>query len=98
MTRETPPSEGIPRPVETGPVSARSKRDTWFGEGAPARKFLGRWGFALVVVVIAVLGRAVLLPFVFASLIAYILAPIVARMTRRKNGAKRMPRGPAIVI
>src|SRR5439155_15937809 len=30
--------------------------------------------------------------------LAYILAPIVARMTRRKNGAKRMPRGLAIVI
>lgn len=46
----------------------------------------------------AFLGRAVLLPFVFAALIAYILAPIVARMSQRKNGSRRLPRWLAIII
>ncbi|MDB4954096.1 MAG: hypothetical protein JWO36_1665 [Myxococcales bacterium] len=101
-----PPSEGVPRSIDTGPIgstgpnlgSTRSKRDTWFGEGAPARRFLQRWGFPLFLVFILVLGHAVLLPFVFASLIAYILAPIVLRMSQRKNGTRRMPRGLAIII
>ncbi len=94
----TEPPEGVPRPIESGPTPGRSRRDTWFGEGAPARKFLGRWGFTLFVLLIAFLGRAVLLPFVFASLIAYILAPIVDRMSRKPSGAKRMPRGLAVII
>ena len=93
-----PPPEGVPRPLETGPVSSRSRRDTWFGDGTPARKFLSRWGFTLFVLLVLVLGHAVLLPFIFASLIAYILAPIVRWMSERKNGSKRMPRGLAIII
>jgi predicted PurR-regulated permease PerM len=40
----------------------------------------------------------VLLPFVFAALIAYILAPVIRWMTERKDGTRRMPRGLAIVI
>jgi predicted PurR-regulated permease PerM len=96
MTPPEPPSEGIPRTPESGPV--RSRRDTWFGEGAPARKFLARWGFPLFVLVVVILGRSVLLPFVFAGLIAYILAPIVEWMSQGKNGKKRMPRGLAVII
>ena len=79
-------------------MTGRSRRDTWFGESSPARRFLSRWGFTLFVVLVVLLGHAVLLPFIFASLIAYILAPIVARMTLRKNGTRRMPRGLAIII
>ena len=39
-----------------------------------------------------------LLPFVFALLIAYILSPIVRRMSRTPEGEKRMPKGVAIII
>jgi predicted PurR-regulated permease PerM len=100
MTPTEPPGppEGVPRPLDSGPVSGRTRRDTWFGDGTPARKFLSRWGFTLFVVLVLVLGHAVLLPFIFASLIAYILAPIVRWMSERKNGGKRMPRGLAIII
>jgi predicted PurR-regulated permease PerM len=94
----TPPEGGVPRATESGPVSGRSRRETWLGEGTPARRFLGRWGFTLFVVLVLVLGHAVLLPFIFASLIAYILAPVVRSMSQRKNGTKRMPRGLAIII
>ena len=82
-----------------GGLSTRTRtRDTWFGENAPSRKFLSRWGFPLFVVFIAFLGRKVLLPFIFAFLIAYILAPVVRWMSERKNGTHRMPRGLAIII
>jgi predicted PurR-regulated permease PerM len=94
----TPPSGGEPRPPETGPVP-RSRRDTWLGEtGGSVWKFLGRWAFPLFVLVIAILGHQVLLPFVFAGLIAYILSPIVRWMSERKNGTRRMPRSLAIII
>lgn len=103
-----PPSGGIPRPADpsfssgpaTGPLplSQRARSGTWFGEGGRARTFLQRWGFPLFVVFVIWLGREVLLPFVFASLIAYILAPIVRRMTTRKDGTHRMPRGLAIIL
>jgi predicted PurR-regulated permease PerM len=84
--------------VESGPVSGRTRSGTWFGQDAPSRRFLSRWGLPLFILFILFIGRAVLLPFVFAGLIAYILAPIVQRMTERKNGTRRMPRGLAIII
>jgi predicted PurR-regulated permease PerM len=62
------------------------------------RRFLARWGIPLFVLGILYFGREVLLPFVFAGLIAYILAPLVKRMSERTDGSKRMPRGVAIVI
>jgi len=97
-----PPSEGIPRP-ESGPLpgisaGTRTRRETWFGENAPSRRFLGRWGFPLFVVFIAFIGRKVLLPFIFAFLIAYVLAPVVHWMSERRNGTLRMPRWLAIII
>ena len=94
------PTEGVPRSVDTGPTfPGRARpRDTWFGENAPSRKFFSRWGFPLFIVFCIFLGRKVLLPFIFASLIAYVLAPIVKRMSERKNGTHRMPRSLAIIL
>jgi predicted PurR-regulated permease PerM len=99
-----PPSGGVPRttdpapPTASGPVTARSRTGTLFAPGGPVRQFLMRWGFPLFVVLVLFLGREVLLPFVFAFLIAYILAPVVRRMSERKDGTRRMPRGLAIVL
>ncbi len=107
MTPADPPGEpppGVPRtttdPSLSQPVSGptRSRSTTWFGTESPGRRFLSRWGFPLFVLLVLFVGRAVLLPFVFASLIAYILAPIIKRMTERTNGTHRMPRGAAIII
>ncbi len=94
------PTEGVPRSIDTGASFSRtrSSRDTWFGENAPSRKFASRWGFPLFVVLIVFLGRKVLLPFIFAFLIAYVLAPVVRRMSERKNGTHRMPRSLAIIV
>jgi predicted PurR-regulated permease PerM len=85
-------------PPESGPTRVRT-RDTWFGN-APTTvwTFLGRWAFPLFVLFIAIIGHSVLLPFVFAGLIAYILSPIVRWMAERPNGTRRMPRGLAVII
>ena len=93
----TDPSGPTPvPPTESGPV--RRSRE-WLG-GAPNTvwSFLGRWAFPLFVVLVLIVGHSVLLPFVFAALIAYILAPIVRWMSERPNGSRRMPRGVAIIV
>ena len=83
--------------ADSGPT--RGRRDTWFGDSrGSVLRFLGRWAFVVFIIFIAVIGRQVLLPFVFAGLIAYILAPIIDRMTKRANGTRRMPRGLAIIM
>ncbi|MBP8809974.1 MAG: AI-2E family transporter [Kofleriaceae bacterium] len=83
-------------PNQTGPVAAPG-RDL-FGPGGPVRRVLRRWGFPAFVVIMIYFGRRVLLPFVFAALVAYILAPVVRWMAERKDGTRRMPRGLAIII
>lgn len=94
-----PPDSPAPPSDSTPGTTGRSRRDTWFGDASGSVwRFLGRWAFPLVVVFIAFVGRAVLLPFVFAALIAYILTPIVARMSVRRDGTSRMPRALAIII
>ncbi|MCB9573535.1 MAG: AI-2E family transporter [Kofleriaceae bacterium] len=91
---------GLTAPVTVGRGGEPPRRrgTTLFGDGGPVRGFLGRWGFPLFVVVILVIGRRALLPFVFASLIAYILAPVIRWMSERKDGSRRMPRGLAIIL
>jgi predicted PurR-regulated permease PerM len=85
----------ITQPI-SGPVT-RSRSLAWLGEDGALRRFVARWGFPLFVVLILFLGREVLLPFVFAGIIAYLLAPVVRWMADRADGTHRMPRGLAIV-
>jgi predicted PurR-regulated permease PerM len=56
------------------------------------------WGFLGFCILVLILARHVVLPFVFALLVAYIFAPIVNRMSRAPDGRRRMPRGLAIII
>lgn len=76
------------------PPPGRRRRATIAGAFAPggwARRFAKLWGFLGFCILVLVLARHVVLPFVFALLIAYILSPIVNRMSAR------MPRGVAII-
>jgi predicted PurR-regulated permease PerM len=82
----------------SGPSRGRTVTQSLFAEDSTFRRFIRRWGFPLFVLLIVFLGRSVLLPFVFAGLIAYILAPVVRWMSERKDGTRRMPRGVAIII
>src|SRR5882762_6383530 len=102
-----PPAASTPRPSDpsiatvsgpvTQPISGPIRRSpAWFGEGGAMRRFVTRWGFPLFVLLILVLGREVLLPFVFAGLIAYVLTPVVRWMVDRRDGTRRMPRALAV--
>lgn len=79
------------------PLPSRARSVTLLGEDGALRRFLKRWGFPLFILLIVIWGRSVLLPFVFAALIAYILLPIVRWMSERADGTRRMPRGLAIL-
>ncbi len=106
-----PPSGGVPRadptplPGITSPLPpglsgpTRSRAATILGDGSSKiGRFLQRWGFPLFILFVIFLGRSVILPFVFAALIAYVLAPVVRWMSERPDGTRRMPRGLAIIL
>ncbi len=62
------------------------------------KRFFKRWGFALFIPVVAFLFRDVLLPFMFAIVVAYILAPLVNKLARVRFGSRTMPRGLAVLL
>ena len=62
------------------------------------RQFAKLWGFALFCVLVVFIFREVVLPFLFAILVAYILAPIVDRMSRLRVGGKPFPRAAAVIV
>jgi predicted PurR-regulated permease PerM len=62
------------------------------------RRAVRLWGFLGFVILVLVLARGVILPFVFALLVAHILAPVVRRMAHRPDGSLRMPRWVAVII
>ncbi|HVZ87600.1 MAG TPA: AI-2E family transporter [Polyangia bacterium] len=62
------------------------------------RQFAKLWGFALFCVLVVFIFREVVLPFLFAILVAYILAPLVDRFSRLRVGGKPFPRAAAVII
>lgn len=62
------------------------------------RRLTRLWGFLGFVILVVVLARGVILPFVFALLVTYILAPVVRRMAHRPDNTLRMPRWVAVII
>ena len=86
---------GEPPQVATTVVVApapRSRTLAWL------RRFAKLWGFALFCIFIVYIFREVALPFLFAILVAYILAPVVDRFERFKIRGKPFPRGLAVII
>lgn len=84
---------------ETGDGAGRGPRiRSAFGPGGWARRSARLWGFLGFCILVLILARQVVLPFVFALLLAYILAPLVRRMTVNAEGGTRMPRGLAIIL
>jgi predicted PurR-regulated permease PerM len=80
--------------ADSGPAAAaRSGRTLgWL------RRFAKLWGFALFCVLVVYLFRAVALPFLFAILVAYILAPVVNRFSRVQIRGRRFPRALAVIV
>jgi predicted PurR-regulated permease PerM len=62
------------------------------------RRSVGAWGFAGFIVLVAVLGRRVLLPFLIAGLLAYVLAPAVERLARVRIVGRPLPRFMAVIL
>jgi len=95
MSATPPGAEPPPEPVDPNASgrfpSIRSGRAGW-------RRFLRMWGFALFLVVVVLFFRNVILPFVFAALIAFLLAPAVNRLSAIRVGKRRLPRGLAVLM
>ncbi len=70
------------------PAARRRPDSLW----ATLRRFGRLWGFLAFLVFVVVLFRGIVLPFIFAFLIAYLLAPVVDRMEPRTT------RGGAVVL
>ncbi len=87
---------GGPDPGGSGPIRWPRAR-TALGAGGWVRRNTRLWGFLGFAILVVVLARHVILPFIFALLVAYILAPLIQWMVVRKDGTKRMPKGVAIL-
>ena len=72
-------------------VAPPRQREPWF------RRFAALWGFAAFLVLVAYLFRGVLVPMIFAVIIAYILSPAVDWLSRAR-GRFRLPRGLAVLL
>jgi predicted PurR-regulated permease PerM len=89
--------EPIDEPTFAGGGRSVRARTAW-GPGGWGRRTAKLWGFLGFCILVLVLARHVVLPFIFALLVAYILAPVVHRMSTRPTGRRRMPRGLAIIL
>jgi len=81
-------------------MSSPSGRESYFPESGPGSRlrrqwFLGIVGALLVAVVVAF--RAVLLPFLLAVVLAYVLSPVVARGERLRIAGRRPARWVVVV-
>jgi predicted PurR-regulated permease PerM len=81
-----------PGPVARAAQPKSSRTVAWL------RRFAKLWGFALFCVFVVYLFRDVALPFLFAILVAYILAPIVDRLARAHLGKRQLPRAVAVLV
>jgi predicted PurR-regulated permease PerM len=59
------------------------------------RRFAALWGFALFILFVLVVFRAVILPFVLGVVVAYVLAPLVRRLAPPPRG---IPRWAAVIV
>jgi predicted PurR-regulated permease PerM len=59
------------------PEQPRKRTETLLGV---IRRFGRFWGYLAFIVLVVILFRGIVLPFVFAMLVAYLLAPVIARM------------------
>ena len=88
-------------PAATGPVTiddSAAAPGRSFRFVAWVRRFAKLWGFALFCVFVVYFFREVALPFVFAILVAYVLAPAVDRLARVRVAGRPFPRGLAVVL
>src|SRR6185312_14736641 len=61
--------------MELTPAPPRSALILWL------RRFARLWGFGLFIIVVLIVFRAVVLPFILGLAVAYVLAPVVATLS-----------------
>src|SRR3982751_4007545 len=95
---DRPASGGAPPGAGEAPASAARRGPGASRTLAWMRRFAKLWGFALFCVFVVYLFRDVALPFLFAILVAYILAPVVDRLARFRIGGRPFPRALAVIL
>ncbi|MFV8756690.1 AI-2E family transporter [Nannocystaceae bacterium ST9] len=87
-------SDDRPRASESGPRTPSASHSTIRREGwrATVLRFSRLWGFVLFAGLMLVLFREIVVPFVFGTLIAYLLIPLVRRL------APHIGRGFSVVL
>ncbi len=103
----TDESDPAPAPAPVPPPSTPTVGDpssrprlfiSAFAPGGWGRRLAKLWGFLGFCVLVLLLARQVVLPFIFALLLAYILAPVIRRLSVKKDGSRRMPRAVGIIL
>lgn len=90
--------------TETRDREAASRTDREFGSGQQAsfwywfRQTARLWGFFAFVLVVLIIFRSVTLPFVLGLLVAYVLAPLVTRLSKTIAALTRFARPLAIAV
>ena len=99
MSSSPPPSEpAAPASTPTPESGASGSFPTLRTGRAGWRRFVRMWGFGLFLLLVVIFFRHVILPFVFAILIAFLLAPAVTRLSRLRIGKRHLPRGASVLI
>lgn len=94
-----PISAGLSGPLIDSPSEAgRGVRRVVVELGGWLRRLTRLWGFLVFAVLVVVMTRDVILPFVFSLLLAFMLAPIVQYLSFRDDETARLPRWIAILI
>lgn len=93
---ESPPASQSPlppiAPLESAPSARGLRMLAWL------KRFAKLWGFLLFCILVVYIFRGVALPFVFALLVAYILAPLVDRLSSLRVAGRGVPRGLAVIV
>lgn len=85
--------------MSTGSVTPNPDPDMpTAGPGSRLRRRVFLFGFLLLTIVVLVIARAVLLPFLFAIVVAYVLSPVVEAGERWRPFGRKLPRWTVVVI
>src|SRR5262249_25608459 len=92
-----PPPVATPQPPPRQPPSEAADLHGGRPRLPTLRRFAQLWGFALFCLAVVIIFHAVVLPFVFAVLVAYILAPVVTWISARRAFGRPIPRFAAVL-
>jgi predicted PurR-regulated permease PerM len=92
VAENRPPAPALTEASTDSGLGRAPRLLAWF------RRFAKLWGFALFCVFVVYVFRDVALPFVFAVLVAYVLAPLVDRLAKLRVAGRPFPRPLAVIL